>query len=76
MFQLGGSFGVALFASRLGHYTAEARSVLASHVSATDPAVVGRLAMMKAGLATRSDAVTAQAQARVDQVRKAGLGPR
>jgi len=41
--QLGGSFGVAIFASELGRYSREARVALASHVSATDPVALARL---------------------------------
>ncbi len=61
--QLGGSFGVAIFASQLGRYSAQARSTLVAHVAASDPSVAARLHGMKAALALRSDAVTAQAQA-------------
>jgi DHA2 family multidrug resistance protein len=48
--QLGGSFGVAIFASRLGHFATEARVALVAHVQAGDPAVTSRLAMMKSTL--------------------------
>src|SRR5262249_19902807 len=36
--QLGGSFGVAIFASELGRYTREAKAALSAHVAVTDPA--------------------------------------
>jgi DHA2 family multidrug resistance protein len=49
--QLGGSFGVAIFAALLSRYTTEARQGLIAHVAAGDPGVVARLAGMRAVLA-------------------------
>jgi DHA2 family multidrug resistance protein len=57
--QLGGSFGVAIFASLLGRYTNQAKSALGAHVTSADPAVMARLAMMKHGLGSGVDAQTA-----------------
>jgi DHA2 family multidrug resistance protein len=48
--QLGGSFGVAIFAAALDRYTTEAREGLIAHVAVGDPVVYGRLSMMKAFL--------------------------
>ncbi len=45
--QLGGSFGVAIFAALLDRYTSEARAGLVAHVAVGDPAVYGRISMMK-----------------------------
>jgi DHA2 family multidrug resistance protein len=49
--QLGGSFGVAIFASLLVRYTTQAKSVLGAHVSAGDPMVYGRVTAMARALA-------------------------
>lgn len=48
--QLGGSFGVAIFASLLGRYTNQARNALIAHVTLSDPNVTTRLRMMARGL--------------------------
>jgi DHA2 family multidrug resistance protein len=48
--QLGGSFGVAIFASLLGRYTNQARNALIAHVTLGDPNVSSRLRMMARGL--------------------------
>lgn len=48
--QLGGSFGVAIFAAFLERYMQESKAALVAHVSATDPAVQQRLFAMRAGL--------------------------
>jgi MFS transporter, DHA2 family, multidrug resistance protein len=48
--QLGGSFGVAIFAALLDRYTVEARAGLVAHVAVGDPAVTARLSMMRAFL--------------------------
>ena len=62
--QLGGSFGVAIFASLLGRYTLQAKAVLSTHVSASDPSVYARLAAMTASFqASGVDAQTAGARA-------------
>jgi DHA2 family multidrug resistance protein len=61
--QLGGSFGVAIFASLLGRYTNQARSALIAHVTAADPNVSARLRMMARGLGGGVDAQTAAARA-------------
>jgi DHA2 family multidrug resistance protein len=45
--QLGGSFGVAIFAALLDRYIVEARSSLVAHVPAGDPGVAQRLAGMQ-----------------------------
>jgi DHA2 family multidrug resistance protein len=62
--QLGGSFGVAIFASLLSRYTAEGRQALVAHVSAGDPGVAQRLAAMQ-GTFVRGgiDPVTAKMRA-------------
>jgi DHA2 family multidrug resistance protein len=62
--QLGGSFGVAIFASLMGRFTRQAANVLASHVAVGDPLAYNRLAQTKAALVARgSDAVAAGDQA-------------
>jgi DHA2 family multidrug resistance protein len=61
--QLGGSFGVAIFASLLGRYTNQARNVLVSHVTAGSPLVTDRLHMMARGLGGGVDAQTASDRA-------------
>jgi DHA2 family multidrug resistance protein len=45
--QLGGSFGVAIFAALLDRYSTEARQGLIAHVAIGDPAVEARLTMVK-----------------------------
>jgi MFS transporter, DHA2 family, multidrug resistance protein len=61
--QLGGSFGVAIFAALLDRYTTEARQGLIAHVAVGDSAVMGRLAMMK-GMFVRSGVDAAAATQR------------
>jgi DHA2 family multidrug resistance protein len=51
--QIGGSLGLAAFATLLPHFTATARGALAAHVVAGRPEVAQRLAMMQSGLAAR-----------------------
>jgi DHA2 family multidrug resistance protein len=51
--QLGGSFGVAIFASLMDRFTRQAATVLGSHVAAGDPLAYARLAQMKAALVAR-----------------------
>jgi DHA2 family multidrug resistance protein len=48
--QLGGSFGVAIFAALLDRYTIEARAGLVAHVPVGDPNVMQRLAGMQSML--------------------------
>jgi MFS transporter, DHA2 family, multidrug resistance protein len=62
--QLGGSFGIAVFATLVEHYTTSVRSVLGEHVSLSDPTTVTRLHQLTAGLmAHTGDPVAAQRQA-------------
>jgi DHA2 family multidrug resistance protein len=61
--QLGGSFGVAIFASLLGRFTNQARNTLVAHLTTSDPAVVARLRMMQRGLGGGVDANTAMERA-------------
>ena len=61
--QLGGSFGVAIFAALLDRYSSEARTGLISHVSIGDPAVQARIEGMK-GLFMRGGADAASASQR------------
>ena len=59
--QLGGSFGVAIFASLLLRYSQQARAVLVTHLGASDPMVYGRIAQMQQAFQARGlDAGTAQ----------------
>jgi DHA2 family multidrug resistance protein len=51
--QLGGSFGVAIFASLLTRYTNQARAALVTHLSPGAPGTEQRLLQMKAGLISR-----------------------
>jgi DHA2 family multidrug resistance protein len=60
--QLGGSFGVAIFAALLDRYTTEARQGLIAHVAVGDPVVYGRLSMMKAFFARGGGDVAAASQ--------------
>jgi DHA2 family multidrug resistance protein len=62
--QLGGSFGIAVIATMLTHYSAQFHSVLVEHLHASDPVVAGRMAMITQGLMGRGiDAATAHAEA-------------
>jgi MFS transporter, DHA2 family, multidrug resistance protein len=61
--QLGGSFGVAIFASLLGRYTNVAKNALGAHISASDPVVYGRLQGMARGLGAGVDSHTAMDRA-------------
>jgi DHA2 family multidrug resistance protein len=68
--QIGGSFGIALIATLLTHYTAHAKAVLTEHVTMFDPASLQRLAMYTRGfIGTGVDAGTAHqmALAAIDQ---------
>jgi MFS transporter, DHA2 family, multidrug resistance protein len=62
--QLGGSFGIAAIATLVVRYTAQFRSTLAEHLSATDPQVLARVETMTRGMAGRgSDMFTARQRA-------------
>src|SRR5439155_21150438 len=50
--QLGGSFGVAVFASLLGRFANQARTQLVAHLAVNDPSIYARrIAMQQAFLA-------------------------
>jgi DHA2 family multidrug resistance protein len=51
--QIGGSLGLAAFATLLPHFVAAARTGLAAHVDPGRPEMIGRLAAMQAGLIAR-----------------------
>ena len=51
--QLGGSLGIAIMATLLTRLTVQAKSVLADHIVAGDPAVQQRLSFMARGLIAR-----------------------
>jgi MFS transporter, DHA2 family, multidrug resistance protein len=62
--QLGGGFGVAIFASQLGRFITSWRAQLLPHVAMGSPQVMARLASAKQMFIARGfDAVTAQLQA-------------
>ncbi len=63
--QVGGSVGLAVFATLLSNYQAEARHALVAHLSPVNPAVGQRLAQLQAALAARGgfDATTARGAA-------------
>jgi DHA2 family multidrug resistance protein len=62
--QLGGSFGIAIIATLLTHYTAQFHSVLADRVHASDPAVMQRVGAIAQAFVRRGfDAATARMQA-------------
>jgi DHA2 family multidrug resistance protein len=62
--QIGGSLGLALFASLIPHYTKAATTGLAAHVTFGNPEVQSRLAMIQQGLVARGyDAATASTAA-------------
>jgi MFS transporter, DHA2 family, multidrug resistance protein len=48
--QLGGSFGVAIFAALLDRFTHESKAVLVSHVVGTDPNAQSRLLMLRSAM--------------------------
>ena len=60
--QIGGSVGLAGFATLLSRYQVHARHALVAHLTPENPLVAGRLAQLQAGLASRGgyDAATAQ----------------
>jgi MFS transporter, DHA2 family, multidrug resistance protein len=51
--QIGGSVGLAVFATLLSRYQVAARHALAAHVTPGSPATMQRLAQLQAGLAAR-----------------------
>jgi DHA2 family multidrug resistance protein len=57
--QLGGSFGVAIFAALLTRYTTEARMGLIAHVSQGDPNVMSRVSGLTAALSRGVDPAAA-----------------
>ncbi|MBS2027881.1 MAG: DHA2 family efflux MFS transporter permease subunit [Deltaproteobacteria bacterium] len=62
--QIGGSFGLAIFATQLSRFQVVARASLASHVTATNPIAQQRLSMIQGGLMARGlDAATSQVTA-------------
>ena len=62
--QLGGSLGIAIMATLLSRFTGNAHASLVQHMSADDPMVTQRVAMLsRAFIARGSDAGTAAAQA-------------
>ncbi len=62
--QLGGSLGIAIMATLLSRFSSGARANLMSHMSAGDPEVTNRVAMLsRAFIARGSDATTAASQA-------------
>jgi DHA2 family multidrug resistance protein len=62
--QLGGSFGIAIFASLMDRFSRQAKTVLSSHLAVGDPLVYSRLAQMKGAFMARgSDASAAADQA-------------
>ena len=62
--QVGGSIGLAVFATLLGRYATQARASLSAHVSPYNLAAMQRLAAVQQGLMARGlDAASAQAAA-------------
>jgi len=62
--QIGGSMGLAAFATLLPHFIADAYNGLSAHMAAGRPEVMARFEMIKRGLIARGfDAATAQAAA-------------
>ena len=62
--QVGGSIGLAVFATLLGRYAAHARGSLSAHVSLYSTAAMARLSAVEQGLMARGvDAATARAAA-------------
>jgi DHA2 family multidrug resistance protein len=57
--QLGGSFGVAIFASLLGRFTNQARGALIAHVTVGQPAAQERFQLMQRALGRGVDIQTA-----------------
>jgi DHA2 family multidrug resistance protein len=64
MRQLGGSLGIAILATRLSHFTTQAKTVLTEHVTTTDPSVIARMnGVTSAMMAKGASAQVAQQQA-------------
>jgi DHA2 family multidrug resistance protein len=64
MRQIGGSVGLAVFATQLSRFGVVARASVGAHLSASNPDVTARLAAIQAGLQARGlDPATAQATA-------------
>jgi DHA2 family multidrug resistance protein len=61
--QLGGSFGVAIFASLLGRFTNQARGALIAHVTVGEPAAQERFQLMQRALGRGVDVQTAAERA-------------
>jgi DHA2 family multidrug resistance protein len=62
--QIGGSLGLAAFATLLPHYIAQAFNGLSAHLSSGRPEVIARFDMIKRGLIAQGfDPATAQAAA-------------
>jgi DHA2 family multidrug resistance protein len=62
--QLGGSMGIAIMATLLQRFTARDHALLAEHLSANDPVVLGRLESITRGLIGRGiNPITAKQQA-------------
>jgi DHA2 family multidrug resistance protein len=62
--QIGGSVGLAVFATLLGNYGVGARASLAAHLTEVNPEVANRLNAIQGGMMARGyDAVTAKAMA-------------
>lgn len=63
--QVGGSIGLALFATELSRYVAQAYTSLAAHVSVGRPEVIDRVSAARGGLSQRGfDPASAEAMAR------------
>jgi DHA2 family multidrug resistance protein len=62
--QIGGSFGLAIFATLLGNYQVEAKAAIASHLAPSRTATIARLLAITRGFIARgADAVSAHASA-------------
>ena len=62
--QLGGSLGIAIMATLLSRFTSSSRATLGAHMTAGDPDVTQRIALLsRAFIARGSDATTAASQA-------------
>jgi len=63
--QVGGSIGLAVFATLLTHYVEPARVAISAHTAATNPLVVGRLAQLSQAFGLRGfDGASAREAAR------------
>jgi DHA2 family multidrug resistance protein len=62
--QIGGSIGLAIFATKLSDYAVAARASVGAHVTEVNPAVAARLAAVQNGMMARGfDAITAKGMA-------------